>query len=60
MAPAGEVYLEFTAVGAYVKVVAIDAASGVEVSVSGPAATPRADLERIALRKLERRLAATG
>ena len=32
-----EVYFEFTAIGAVVKVVAIDAATGTEVSVMGPA-----------------------
>ena len=31
-----EVYFEFTAIGATVKVVAIDAATGTEVSVIGP------------------------
>ena len=53
----GEVYFEFTAIGAAVKVVAIDAASGVEVSVVGPASAAKADLERLALQKLKARLA---
>lgn len=50
------VYFEFVRQGAYVQVFAIDGTTGVEVSVFGPAATPRADLERLALRKLQRRL----
>jgi hypothetical protein len=52
-----EIYFEFTAVGAVVKVAAIDAATGVEVVVMGPANASRADLERLALRKLRARLA---
>jgi len=52
----GEVLFEFTAIGRNVKVVAIHAASGVEVSVIGPASAARSDLERLALRKLRARL----
>jgi Domain of unknown function (DUF6898) len=54
----GEVLFEFTAIGHSVKVVAIHAASGVEVSVIGPASAARSDLERLALRKLKARLGA--
>jgi hypothetical protein len=53
----GEVLFEFTAIGHSVKVVAIHAASGVEVSVMGPAAAAPSDLERLALQKLRTRLA---
>ena len=35
-----EVYFEFTAIGGSVKVVAIDAATGTEVTVSGPPTRP--------------------
>lgn len=52
----GEVYFEFIAVGRNVKVVAIDGASGTEVSIIGPANAARADLERLALQKLLARL----
>jgi len=52
-----EVYFEFTPVGAVVKVAAIDAATGVEVTVLGPASAKQADLERLALQKLMARLA---
>jgi ABC-type Mn2+/Zn2+ transport system ATPase subunit len=51
-----EVYFEFTAIGAWVKVVAIDAASGTEVSVVGPAGAAQSDLQRLALGKLKARL----
>jgi hypothetical protein len=56
----GEVYFEFTAIGATVKVAAIDAASGIEVSVVGPANAAKADLERLALQKLKAQLARGG
>lgn len=52
----GEIYFEFTTVGQMVRVAAVDAATGVEVVTMGPIATPRADLERLAVQKLKRRL----
>jgi predicted component of type VI protein secretion system len=52
-----EVLFEFTQLGTTVRVAAIDAASGVEVVVMAPARTARGDLERLALAKLDRRLA---
>jgi hypothetical protein len=52
-----EVYFEFTAIGSVVKVVAIDAATGTEVSVIGPASAAQADLEQLAFGKLKARLA---
>ena len=55
-----EVYFEFTAVGASVKVVAIDAATGIEVTVVGPASAARFDMQRLALAKLNARLARGG
>ena len=54
----GEVFFEFIAVGPQVKVTAIDAATGVEVSVVGPVSASHADLERLALAKLKGRIAA--
>lgn len=56
----GGVYFEFTAIGRSVKVAAIDAATGIEVAVVGPAGAARADLERLALQKLSVRLKAVG
>jgi Domain of unknown function (DUF6898) len=52
----GEVYFEFTAIGRTVKVSAIDAVTGTEVSVVAPATAARADLQRLALQKLRARL----
>jgi uncharacterized protein DUF6898 len=54
----GEVYFEFTPIGRSVKVSAIDAATSIEVTVIGPATASQADLQRLALRKLEARIAA--
>lgn len=56
--PTGEVYFEFTPVGTTVKVVAIDATTGIEVSVLGPARATQSDLQRLALQKLRARLKA--
>jgi hypothetical protein len=55
-----DVYFEFTTIGTTVKVVAIDALTGTEVSVMGPAGAAQADLERLALGKLKARLAREG
>jgi hypothetical protein len=54
--PEGEVLFEWRVVGASLRVAAIDAASGVEVVVFGPAAVGFAALRRLAARKLRRRL----
>lgn len=54
------VYFEFTAIGASVKVTAIDAVTGIEVSVIGPASAAQAHLEQVALQKLKARLAREG
>ena len=48
-----DVYLEFVYLGSYVKVAAIDAESGLEVSIVGPLSTPSVELEKLALKKLE-------
>jgi Domain of unknown function (DUF6898) len=52
-----EVYFEFTAIGGSVKVVAIDATTGTEVTVIGPANAAQSDLQRLALGKLKLKLA---
>lgn len=49
-----QVYFEHVAIGASVKVSAIDAESGIEVSIAGPRTTSQKELERIALQKLLR------
>lgn len=55
---AGAVYFEFTAIGSAVRVAAIDAATGVEVVIMGPAGAARSDLQQAALGKLKARMAA--
>lgn len=51
-----EIYFEFTQVGQTIKVAAIDAATGVEVSIVGSTAYPQDYLENLALKKLQKRL----
>ena len=53
---AGEVYFELLRAPNALRLVAIDAATGTEVTVMGPVNASRDDLERIALRKLHRRI----
>ena len=48
-----EIYLEFFPVGNSVKVVAVDAATGVEVSIVGPTTAARRTLEQNVIRKLK-------
>ena len=55
-----EVYFEITRLGATVKVAAIDGATGIEVSVVGPASAAPSDLQQLALAKLKARLAKAG
>ncbi|MEM7621095.1 MAG: serine hydroxymethyltransferase [Pseudomonadota bacterium] len=52
-----EIYFEFTQIGNAIKVAAIDAKTGVEVSVMGSQAYDQAYLESLAMRKLQRRMA---
>lgn len=52
----GEIYVEFRQVGQAMRVTAVDAASAEEVVVMGPASASQADLQRIAVRKLKRKL----
>ncbi|MCA0316519.1 MAG: serine hydroxymethyltransferase [Proteobacteria bacterium] len=55
--PGRTVYFEHRPLGAYVRVAAICAETGTEVVVMGPVNAALHDLERLARRKLERRLA---
>ncbi len=55
-----EIYFEFVAVGASVKVTAIDGQTGIEVTVVGPVTAAQSDLQRLALAKLKSRLAREG
>jgi hypothetical protein len=54
----GEVILEATRNSGFLKVTAIHAATGIEVSAVGPAAEPKA-VERLAIAKLRRLVAAS-
>ncbi len=54
--PGRTVYFEHTVIGAYLRCAAICGETGTEVVVMGPAHTALSDLERLARRKLERRL----
>jgi len=51
-----EIYLEYILLGHLVKVTAVDAATGTEVSVAGPRTASQQDLAKIAVAKLHRRL----
>ena len=48
----GDVIFEFIQLGAYIKVTAVDAQTGLEVSSVGAAGTPQHVLQKNALRKL--------
>lgn len=52
----GEIYIERRRLGQYLRIAAIDAETGLEVFVSGPAKASPADLEALAVRKLKRNL----
>lgn len=49
----GEILVEFVIQGNFAKVTAIDAASGLEAAITGPANAPRATLVEAAKRKLD-------
>ena len=55
-----EVIFEHTALGASVRVTAVDCATGLEAFVIGPVGAPQRDLERLALGKLKQRMAREG
>jgi uncharacterized protein DUF6898 len=47
-----EIYLEFVVVGEAIKVIAVDAETGTEVSITGSVHASKAELERVAIDKL--------
>lgn len=55
-----EIYFEFTAIGSSIKAVAIDGATGIEVTVMGPKSAAKSDLQKLLLAKLKARLARGG
>ena len=52
----GEVYFEFTQVGAQMRVAAIDGRTGTEVIVITPVTASQIQMQNLALAKLKRRL----
>jgi hypothetical protein len=52
----GEVIIEMRPVGSVVRVAAVDVATGTEVIVMGPAASPPKALEELAIAKLRKKL----
>ena len=52
----GEVYFEFVQVGRLMRVVAVDADSGIEVIVVTPLAATKLQMQQVALAKLRKRL----
>jgi hypothetical protein len=56
--PSGEVIVEFIRQGGFLRCAAVDVDTGVEASAIGPVSAREAALERIALGKLKRALAA--
>lgn len=57
MADEQVVYFELIVIGASAKMVAIDAGTGIEVTVIGPSHTSQTDLQNLALAKLRARMA---
>lgn len=53
----GEVIFEFTRNGAFVRVTAVDVATGTEVSVVCPVNVPQSHAQQVAAQKLRRKLA---
>ena len=56
--PSGEVIVEFVRSGSYLRCAAVDVDTGIEASAMGPVSAGQAALERIAIGKLKRALAA--
>lgn len=52
MAREEDFLLEFRRMGQYMKVIAIDAQTGTEASIMGPANTSQSELSRLAVQKL--------
>ena len=56
--PSGEIIVEFTQAGGFLRCAAVDVDTGTEASAMGPVSAGRDALERIAIGKLKRALAA--
>jgi len=55
----GEVYIEYKQVGQTIKVTAVDAATGLEVVIMGPASAAQSHLQKVAVEKLKMQLKKT-
>jgi len=53
LAGRGEILVEFVVQGNFVKVTAVDPATGTEASIVGPASAPQLTLKAAVLRKLD-------
>jgi len=54
--PHGEIYIEYKQVGQTMKVIAVDAATGTEVVIMGPASAAQSHLQKVAIQKLKMQL----
>ena len=54
--PRGEIYIEYKQVGQTMKVIAVDAATGTEVVIMGPASAAQSHLQKVAIQKLKMQL----
>ena len=52
----GEVYIEYKQIGQAIKVTAVDAATGLEVVIMGPASAAQTHLQKVAVDKLQMQL----
>ena len=52
----GEVYIEYKQVGQAIRVTAVDAATGLEVVIMGPASAAQTHLQKVAVEKLKMQL----
>ncbi len=51
-----EIYIEFTQIGNQMRIAAIDAKTGIEVIAIAPASATQAQMQKLALDKLRRRM----
>jgi len=54
--PRGEIYIEYKQVGQTMKVIAVDATTGIEVVIMGPASAAQSHLQKVAIQKLKMQL----
>ena len=54
--PHGEIYIEYKQVGHTMKVIAVDAATGIEAVIMGPVSAAQSHLQKVAIQKLQMQL----